>query len=103
MLLETCSFTFSPTVFKTYSIKEAKADRFPSRDLTGRIHGEIPNQVPGNWRRRELQDLIAEIEASLATRRANQIRFGEEARHRVRIAEEEAWLRKLQRRFQGLP
>ena len=32
---------------------------------------------------------------SLAARRANQIRFGEEARHRIRIAEEEAWLRKL--------
>lgn len=89
--------------FNNVPNKMPKADRFPSRDATGRIHGDIPNQVPGNWRRGELQDAIAEVEASLAARRSNQIRFGEEARHRARIAEEEAWLLKLQRSLQGLP
>jgi hypothetical protein len=78
------------------------ADRFPSRDASGRIHGDIPNQVPGNWRRGEIQDALAEVEGSLGRRRGNQQIFGPDRAHDVRIIEEEVWRRQLQRRLEEL-
>jgi hypothetical protein len=78
------------------------ADRFPSRDFSGRMHGDVPQYIPRAWRRGEIQDAIAEVQGSLARRRGNMAIFGEEAGHRARIAQEEAWLRQLQRRLDDL-
>jgi hypothetical protein len=77
-----------------------RADRFPARDVSGRIHGEIPSSVPRNWRAGEIRDAIAEVEGSLAQRRGNQAIFGPGRGHDVRVVQEEQWLRQLQRRLE---
>lgn len=77
-------------------------DRFPSRDASGRIHGDIPDQVPRDWRSGEIQDAISEVEGSLAQRRGNQQIFGPDRGHDVRIVQEENWLKQLQRRLEDL-
>jgi hypothetical protein len=79
-----------------------RADRFPSRDFSGRLHGDIPRSVPGGWRQGEIRDAISEVQGSLARRRGNMAIFGEEGGHRARIAQEEAWLRQLLRRLDDL-
>jgi RHS repeat-associated protein len=83
--------------------KMPRQDRFPSRDPSGRIHGEIPSSVPRNWRRGEIQDAIAEAEGSLARRQGNSAIFGPDRGHDVRYVEEMNWLRQLQRRLAELP
>jgi hypothetical protein len=79
-----------------------RADRFPTRDPSGRIHGDIPSHVPRDWRRGEIQDAIAEARGSLAARRGNQAIFGPDRGHDVRVVQEEQWLRQLLRRLDDI-
>jgi hypothetical protein len=79
-----------------------RADRFPSRDFSGRLHGDIPSNVPRNWRPGEVQDAIAEVEGSLAARLGNRARWGPGGGHDARIAQEQQWLRQLLQRLGDL-
>jgi hypothetical protein len=74
-----------------------RADRFPVRDMSGRIHGDIPTHVPRSWRPGEIQDAIAEVRRSLGARRGNQDIFGPHRGHDVRVVQEQQWLRQLLR------
>jgi hypothetical protein len=73
-----------------------------ARDVTGKVHGDLPDFVPRNWTREQLEVSRDELQASIATRTAEQARLGEEAGHRVRIGQEESLLRSIMKRLDDL-
>jgi hypothetical protein len=65
----------------------------------------LPEQVPRNWTRPELEEIATDLRTSIANRKAEQIRLGENTptgpAHRARIAEEERFLRIIEKVLSG--
>jgi RHS repeat-associated protein len=72
-----------------------------SRDATGKIHGDIPDQVPDNWTKEELKETESELKESIQRRKGEQQQLGEEGGHRERIRREEQLLRQVQKKLSG--
>ncbi len=72
------------------------------RDRTGKVHGNLPDFVPKHWTKEQVEDAIRELEESIKTRKAEQVRLGEDGPHRRRIGEEEDFLRKLKKRLEDM-
>lgn len=72
-----------------------------SRDATGKVHGELPNRIPKNWTREQLQESAAELRSSIQRRQAEQVRLGEEGGHRARIQQEQRLLRQIEKKLSG--
>jgi hypothetical protein len=70
-------------------------------DATGKVHGNLPSYVPGDWTAAELEQLESDLHQSIATRQDEQLRLGEEAGHRARIGEERDLLRQVQKVLSG--
>jgi RHS repeat-associated protein len=69
----------------------------PERDQTGKVHGQLPSNVPESWTREQREDAAAELEGSVARRQQEQIDMGEDPVHRERIRQEQQLLRQLNR------
>jgi hypothetical protein len=41
----------------------------PGLDGTGKVHGELPSQVPKGWTREQLEELADDLTTSIATRK----------------------------------
>lgn len=75
-------------------------------DATGKLHGELPDAAETQEQlqkmsREELEQSAEELEKSIATRKAEQLRLGEEGAHRARIAQEEDLLRAIRKKLSG--
>jgi len=70
-------------------------------DATGKVHGELPKEVPKNWTREQLQESRDALRNSIQRRKQEQFDLGEEGRHRRRIGEEERLLRKIEKKISG--
>jgi hypothetical protein len=77
-------------------------------DRTGKLHSpdpKLPEQLPKNWTRAELEELATDLRTSIANRKAEQLRLGENTpagpAHRARIHEEERFLRLIQKILSG--
>jgi RHS repeat-associated protein len=73
----------------------------PRLDGTGKVHGQIPDHVPENWRRSDLEDLADDLRGSIQTRKNEQNRLGEDGPHRERLRQEERLLRQIERILGG--
>ncbi|HEV2245030.1 MAG TPA: RHS repeat-associated core domain-containing protein [Terriglobia bacterium] len=72
-----------------------------SRDVTGKIHSDIPSHIPSNWTKKDLEHIEGELMQSVKVRNAEQIRYGEEGGHRERIRRELKLLRQIQKMLSG--
>ena len=72
-----------------------------SRDATGKIHGDIPDHVPENWTKEQLEETESELQESIKQREAEQQQLGEEGGHRERLRQEEQLLRQVQKKLSG--
>jgi hypothetical protein len=75
-------------------------------DATGKMHGPLPNPAEAqqkiqNMTREGLEQSAEELEKSIATRKAEQVRLGEEGPHRARIGQEEDLLRAIRKKLSG--
>lgn len=75
-------------------------------DATGKVHGPLPDTAQAQQKiqsltREELEQSAEELEKSIAARKAEQLRLGEEGVHRARIAEEEDLLRAIRKKLSG--
>jgi hypothetical protein len=75
-------------------------------DATGKLHGELPDAAQAQQQlnrmgREQLEQSAEELERSIATRKAEQLRLGEEGAHRARIAQEEDLLRAIRKKLSG--
>nr|MDT0662605.1 RHS repeat-associated core domain-containing protein [Micromonospora sp. DSM 115978] len=73
----------------------------PRLDSTGKVHGDLPSHVPADWTTDDLVDLADDLRTSIDTRKAEQIRLGEDGPHRRRISEEEQLLRQIEKILSG--
>jgi Pretoxin HINT domain len=73
----------------------------PQLDSTGKVHGDLPDHVPPDWTVAQLEELEADLKVSIATRKAEQLRLGEDGPHRARIAAEERLLRQIEKVLSG--
>jgi hypothetical protein len=71
------------------------------RDATGRIHQDIPDHVPEDWTKEDLEMARDELQQSLKQRNAEQSKYGEEGGHRERIRREEHLLRQVEKKLSG--
>jgi hypothetical protein len=71
------------------------------RDATGKVHGNLPKQVPSNWTKQQPEKSADALRASIKQRKDELIRLGEESNHRRRIGEEEHLLRQVEKRLSG--
>ena len=72
-----------------------------ARDATGRIHEDIPDHVPDNWTKENLEMARDELRESIKQRNAEQSKYGEEGGHRERIRREEHLLRQVEKKLGG--
>jgi hypothetical protein len=75
-------------------------------DVTGKVHGRLPNAADAqqkiqNMGREDLEQSAEELKKSIAARKAEQLRLGEEGPHRARIAQEEDLLRAIEKKLSG--
>jgi hypothetical protein len=70
-------------------------------DSTGKVHGELPDRIPNNWTSDELEGFAADLRVSIANRKAEQLRLGEDGPHRARIGQEEQLLRQIEKILSG--
>jgi hypothetical protein len=76
-------------------------------DATGKLHGRITGRMSsllkelGELSSGRLEELGSDIESSLRVRRAEALRLGEDALHRLRIGEEETLLRRIMKLLSG--
>jgi len=75
-------------------------------DGTGKLHGELPNVRDAQAKissmtREQLEQSAEELEKSIATRQAEQLRLGEEGAHRARIEQERDLLRAIKKALGG--
>jgi hypothetical protein len=70
-------------------------------DMTGKVHGDLPTYPPSDWTRDQLEDLADDLRISVANRKAEQLRLGEDGPHRARIGQEETLLRQIERILSG--
>ncbi len=71
------------------------------RDSTGKIHGDLPDHVPDNWTKEDLETAQHELRESIKAREAEQNQYGEEGGHRERIRREERLLRQVDKKLSG--
>jgi hypothetical protein len=72
-----------------------------ARDATGKIHGDIPDHVPDNWTKEDLEQAQQELQDSIKQRNAEQSQYGEEGGHRERIRQEEQLLQQVEKKLGG--
>ena len=72
-----------------------------STDVTGKVHGNLPNHVPKSWTHADFQDAKVALERSIIVRKAEQIRLGEHGPHRARIATEGNLLKMIIKKLSG--
>jgi len=73
-------------------------------DSSGKLHTpdrRLPERVPQNWTRSELEQLADDLRTSITNRKAEQVQLGEHGPHRARIAEEERFLRMIEKILSG--
>jgi hypothetical protein len=75
-------------------------------DATGKVHGEMPKAAEAQEKiksmgREDLEQSAEALEKSIATRKAEQVRLGEEGTHRARIGQEEDLLRAIRKKLSG--
>jgi hypothetical protein len=70
-------------------------------DPTGKVHGNLPDRVPDDWTREELENSADSLRKSIETRKQQQIDKGEDGPHRSRINEEERLLRQIEKKLSG--
>lgn len=95
----------------TYYVRSGEADTLVHNagpadcgirlDSTGRVHGELPTRIPSSWTDDELSDFADDLRISIANRKQQQLDLGEDAAHRVRIAQEEQLLRQIEKILSG--
>jgi hypothetical protein len=68
----------------------------PTRDHTGTIHDDIPDEVPATWGCAKIAEAITEVEESIIQREF--IHPGDKG-HQRRIDIEKDWLRKLREKY----
>jgi RHS repeat-associated protein len=73
----------------------------PSRDVTGKVHGDLPDHVPDNWTREDLQSARDELNESIKRRNEEQVQKGEEGGHREKIRREKQLLRQIEKKLSG--
>ncbi len=73
----------------------------PLRDVTGKVHQDIPDYVPENWTHEQLEQAKHELQESIKTRNAQQSKYGEEGGHRNQIRLEERLLRQIEKKLGG--
>ncbi len=77
----------------------------PSRDQSGKFHspkGEsLPDHVPDEWTRDDLEHARDELRESIKRRNEVAAQKGEEAKHRDRIRREEQLLRQVEKKLSG--
>jgi RHS repeat-associated protein len=73
----------------------------PRLDRSGKVHGPLPGYVPKSWTRDDLQQIAQDLRVSIATRKAEQGRLGEDGPHRARIGQEEMLLRQVEKKLSG--
>ena|SRR6185437_15141558 len=71
------------------------------RDLTGKVHGDIPDHVPNDWTHEDLEEAQHELQESVKQRNMEQSKYGEEGGHRERIRREEHLLRQINKKLSG--
>lgn len=76
-------------------------DDIPAIDRSGRLHGRIPDRIPGHWTDNDLRQLAREIPRSIRQRKYNARKYGEDPGHRRRIQDEERLLRQIDKRLSG--
>lgn len=77
----------------------------PSRDQTGKFHSPknepLPDQVPDEWTKDDLEHARDELRESIKRRNEEQVQKGEEGGHRDRIRREERLLRQIEKKLSG--
>ena len=73
----------------------------PTLDRRGKIHGALPGYVPKTWTQPDLEELAADLRASIRTRQNEQLRLGEHGPHQRRIAQEMRLLRQIDKALSG--
>jgi hypothetical protein len=73
----------------------------PIRDITGRVHADLPDHVPDNWTKEDLEQARDELKESIKRRNEEQVQMGEEGGHRERIRREEQLLRQIEKKLRG--
>jgi RHS repeat-associated protein len=73
----------------------------PQRDASGKNHVDMPDHVPDNWTREQLEQAEYELKQSIKQREEEQLQFGEDGPHRARIEEERQLLRQIQKKLSG--
>jgi RHS repeat-associated protein len=92
----------SPCDSPPCNVTQAKSSaELPEIDRTGKVHGPIPDHVPDNWSKQDLEQVQSDLETSIGTRKAEQERLGEDPGHRARIAEEEGLLKQVDKKLSG--
>jgi hypothetical protein len=84
----------------TSQLLKKKCDA-PSRDRTGKVHGDLPDTVPENWTKEDLEDAARELRGSIARRTLEQIERSEDPAHRRRIEQERRLLRQIEKKLRG--
>jgi len=79
---------------------EFAAERLALRG-DGKVHGPIPDHVPDNWSKDDLEQVKSDLETSIATRKEEQERLGEDPQHRWRLTEEEQLLKQIEKKLSG--
>ena len=94
MQSEDCMAAQHPTV---HLIPQAVGVIGPfARDLSGRIHDELPDRIPDNWKRGELETARDELEASIKARIQDAMDHGgPDASHAARLRQEQQLLRQV--------
>jgi uncharacterized protein YukE len=85
----------------TTALSTSRGDPVPALDATGKVHGILPSHVPDSWTRQDLEQARHDLEVSIANRKAEQARLGEDGPHRARITEEEQLLRQIIKKLSG--
>jgi RHS repeat-associated protein len=72
-----------------------------ARDISGRIHQDIPDHVPDDWTQQDLETAKSELEESIKQRNVEQSKYGEDGGHREQIRQEEHLLRQVEKKLSG--
>jgi hypothetical protein len=73
----------------------------PVRDTTGKVHTDLPDHVPDNWTKEDLETAKDELRESINRRSQEQAQKGEDPGHRERIRREEQLLRQVEKKLSG--
>jgi hypothetical protein len=76
-------------------------EELPRLDPTGKVHGDLPLQIPSEWTTSDLEEFAQDLRTSIQTRENEALRLGEDGPHRARIYEERQLLRQIEKRLSG--